>query len=136
MTEPEFIYNYERFDNGEEALDAFHNTPNIDYKHGIRFLDWLVWKITKPTRLTPRWHKNIWETILERAMSSCNETHSLENRDAILRLNCNDGKDVFDLWMKWEINNPNTGSVVEDKRWIVDWFFDPINDDLKHEIYS
>lgn len=132
MIEPEFIYNYERFDNAEEALKTFHNMPNIGYKHGIKFLDWLVWKITKPIESTPQWHKTIWES----AMSSYNKAHSLENRDAILRLNCNDGKDVFDLWMKWEVNNPNTGSVVEDKRWIVDWLFDPINDDLKHEIYS
>ena len=131
MTEPNFIYNYERFESGEDALEAFHNTPNIDYKHGIRFLDWLVWKIAKPIESTPSWHKTIWE----RAKVKYNKLRELKNIDVALDKNFNDGKDLFDLWMKWEVYNQKTGKVVEDKRWIVDWLFDPINIDLRHEIY-
>lgn len=128
MIEPDFIYNYERFDSGEEALEAFHNTPNIDYKNGIKFLDWLVWKITKPIESSPSWHKTIWE----RALLKFHALRKIENRDAF---RWNSGKEVFDTWMKYEVMNPNTGNVVENKRWIVDWFFDPINADL-HKVVS
>ena len=127
---PKYIHNYDRFDSADEAMEAYKNMPNIGYKDGIRFLDWLAWKIDNPDLMpveAPRWHKTIWE----RALKKYGQLRTLKNIDAF-QWTCNlTGKMIYDLWMKYEVNNP-PGSSMAGKRWIVDWLYDKICPDLKY----
>lgn len=127
---PKYIHNYDRFDSTAEAMEAYKNMPNIGYKDGIKFLDWLAWKIDNPDLMpveAPRWHKTIWE----RALKKYGQIRTLKNIDAF-QWTCNlTGKMIYDLWMKYEVNNP-PGSSMAGKRWIVDWLYDEICPDLKY----
>ena len=127
---PKYIHNYDRFDSATEAMEAYRNLPNIEYKNGIKFLDWLAWKIDNPDMMSieaPRWHKTIWD----RALKKFRELRTVKNIDAFQWTADLTGKMIYDLWMKFEVNNP-PGSSMAGKRWIVDWLYDEICPDLKH----
>jgi len=130
METPKYIHNYNRFDSATEAMEAYRNMPNIGYKDGIRFLDWLAWRIDNPDLMPtepPRWHKTIWE----RALEKYGQLRTVKNIDAFQWTPDLTGKMIYDLWIKFEVNNP-PGSSMAGKRWIVDWLYDEICPDLKH----
>jgi hypothetical protein len=129
MDGPEYIYRYELYDTPDEILEAYHRYLDTfsNWVKCVDFLDWFVEKIYKPTEYTPA-KEVIWNDTLKKFR----KMRRIENRDA-LNSACYPnptGKDVLELWLNWEVNNPKTGTIVENKRWILDWLFDEIDHEL------
>ena len=129
---PKYLHNYERFDTAKEAIKEFKK-ENLVYKNDIEFLDWLAMKIENPDCMkepASEKQKQMWEQVWKQY----NTIKQIKNIDAFQWTWDLTGKMIYDLWMKYEVNNP-PGSSIAGKRWIVDWLFDPINADL-HKVVS
>lgn len=131
MKEPEFIFNWDLFDSAKEAIEKYRNyANNFTETKPMSFLSWFCLKFKKPTVLDSNETKDAWT----KALKKFNKLRSLQNRDAWMwKANVSE-KDLFDAWMKWEVNNPKRGKSIADKRWIVDWLFDPLNKEMDEEI--
>lgn len=131
MSDPKYIYNFDIFDSADEAVEEYRKYFQCPHKEKpLGFLDWFCKKIVKPT-VNATWPEQMeWEHAKEKH----GILRTLQNRDVFMWKEDVTGKDFFNGWVKFELNNPNRGKSIADKHWIVDWYFEPINKEFDESI--
>lgn len=131
MKDPEYIYNFDIFETPEEAVDAYRRyAAGFTKLKPFSFLRWFTLKFMKPTDSDDAAYKMAWESFKAKA----GKLRTLQNRDAFMWKSEVTDKDIFEAWMKWEVNNPKTGKSIADKRWILDWLFAPLDKEFDESI--